>query len=123
MPNLIACTPAGQSHELGAFMVGVAATHLGWRVANLGAGLPAAEIAGAAMQNHATVIAMSIIYPEHDPHLPDELLSLQRYRAAPAYAETLARVGAVVVGSLAECCEALDRLRSERLPTAAASSS
>lgn len=134
MPNLIACTPAGQLHELGAFMVGVAATHLGWRVAYLGAGLPAAEIAGAAMQNHATVIALSIIYPEDDPHLPDELLSLQRYlpsdtriiaggRAAPAYAETLARVGAVVVGSLAECCEALDRLRSERLPTAAASSS
>jgi len=130
MPNLIACTPAGQLHELGAFMVGVAATHLGWRVAYLGAGLPAAEIAGAAMQNHAAAIALSIIYPDDDPDLPDELLSLRRYlpsdtriiaggRAAPAYGETLARIGAVVVTSLAECCEALDRLRAERRPAPA----
>ena len=129
MPNLIACTPAGQLHELGAFMVGVAATHLGWRVAYLGAGLPAAEIAGAAMQNQAAAVALSIIYPDDDPDLPDELLSLRRYlpsdtriiaggRAAPAYGETLARIGAVVVASLAECCEALDRLRSERRPAA-----
>ncbi len=131
MPNLIACTPAGQLHELGAFMVGVAATHLGWRVAYLGAGLPAAEIAGAALQNHAAAVALSIIYPEDDPNLSDELLSLRRYlpsdtriiaggRAAPGYRETLERIGAVVVSSLNECCQALDQIRGERLPAPAA---
>ncbi|MDQ3313379.1 MAG: MerR family transcriptional regulator [Verrucomicrobiota bacterium] len=125
MPNLIVCTPTGQAHELGAFMVGVAATHLGWRVAYLGPGLPAAEIAGAALQHRAIAVALSIIYPEDDPNLPGELLSLRRYlssdthiivggRAAPAYRETLVRIGALVVGSLSECGEALDRLRSER---------
>ena len=130
MPNLIACTPGGQLHELGAFMVSVAAMHLGWRVAYLGAGLPSAEIAGAAAQNQAGVIALSIIYPDDDPDLPGELVSLRRYlpsdtriiaggRAAPAYGETLAQIGAVLVASLAECCEALDRFRSERRPMTA----
>jgi DNA-binding transcriptional MerR regulator/methylmalonyl-CoA mutase cobalamin-binding subunit len=123
-PGLVVSTPVGQLHELGAFMAGVAATHLGWRVTYLGTGLPAAEIAGAALQNNATAVALSIIYPEDDPHLPDELLNLRRYlasstriivggRAAPAYAETLTRIGAIVVSSLTECCEALDRVRKE----------
>ena len=123
-PNLISCTPVGQLHELGAFMVAVAATHLGWRVAYLGASLPAAEIAGAAQQNNAAAVALSIIYPEDDPNLPEELLALRRYlpeqtriivggRAAPAYGETLARIGAIVVDTLGDCCEALDRLRRE----------
>ena len=121
-PRLICCTPAGQLHELGAFMVAAAATHLGWRVVYLGASLPAAEIAGAAQQNNAAVVALSIIYPGDDPNLPEELLGLRRYlpdetrilvggRAAPAYDETLARIGATVVDSLEDCCEALDRLR------------
>lgn len=73
---------------------------------------------------------MTQLYPDDDPHLPDELLSLRRYlpsdtrviaggRAAPAYGETLAQAGAVVVASLAECCEVLDRIRRERRPAAA----
>ena len=123
-PDLVVSTPAGQLHELGAFMAGVAATHLGWRVTYLGTGLPAAEIAGAALQNNAAAVALSIIYPEDDPNLPGELLNLRRYlapatrimvggRAAPAYSETLMRIGAIVVGSLTECCDALDRARKE----------
>ena len=131
MPNLIACTPTGQLHELGGFMAGVAATHLGWRVAYLGAGLPAAEIAGAATQRGAAAVALSIIYPEDDPHLSEELISLRRYlppeariivggRAAPAYREALSRIGALVVDSLAGFCDALDRLRKERVFTAIA---
>lgn len=126
-PDLVVSTPVGQLHELGAFMAGVAATHLGWRVTYLGTGLPAAEIAGAALQNHAAAVALSIIYPEDDPNLPGELLNLRGYlssstriivggRAAPAYAETLTRIGAIVVGSLPECCDALDRVRKETLP-------
>lgn len=123
-PSLVVGTPAGQLHELGAFMAGAAATHLGWRVAYLGAGLPAAEIAGAARQCGAAVVALSIIYPEDDPQLPEELLSLRRYlpftrlivggRAAAAYGETLVRIGASVVASLDECCEVLTKIRGER---------
>ncbi len=123
-PNLISCTPLGQLHELGAFMVGAAATNLGWRVAYLGAALPAAEIAGAALQNQAAVVALSIIYPEDDPDLPEELLRLRHAlpnetsiivggRAAPAYANSLKRIRALMVTSLADCCDVLDRLRRE----------
>ena len=98
----------------------IAATHLGWRVTYLGAGLPGAEIAGAALQNHAAAVTSSIIYSE------DELLSLRRYfpsdtrinaggLATAAYRATLDRIGAVVVSSLDECCQTLERIRNERL--------
>ena len=61
----------------------------------------------------------------------EELISLRRYlppeariivggRAAPAYREALSRNGALVVGSLAGFCDALDRLRKERVFTAIA---
>ncbi len=125
MPNLIACTPSGQLHELGAFMVGVAASHIGWRVTYLGAGLPAAEIAGAVAQNEAAAVALSIVYPGDDPCLSEELLDLKKFlpegtqiiaggRCAAGYRYALDRIGAVVVGSLDECCEVLDRLRMQR---------
>src|SRR5689334_11826376 len=52
-PALIAATPAGQHHELGAFMAVVVATHLGWRAIYLGSSLPAAEIAAAVIQVEA----------------------------------------------------------------------
>ena len=123
-PGLISCTPLGQLHELGAFMVAAAAANLGWRVTYLGAALPAAEIAGAALQNQAAVVALSIIYPEDDPDLAAELLRLRDDlpnetslivggRAAPAYAKTLKRIRALTVTSLADCSDVLDRLRRE----------
>ena len=43
-------------------LVGAAAANLGWHVTYLGASLPAAEIAGAARQNRARAVALSLVY-------------------------------------------------------------
>ena len=78
-PRLIIATPAGQVHELGAIIVKDAAAQIGWQTTYLGANLPAAEIAGAAIQNQAVAVALSIVYPEDDPDLPQELTNLRRF--------------------------------------------
>jgi DNA-binding transcriptional MerR regulator/methylmalonyl-CoA mutase cobalamin-binding subunit len=123
-PCLVVATPSGQLHELGAVMVSSAARNAGWRVAYLGVCLPAAEIAGAAVQNRARAVALSLVYPLDDPDLPLELASLRRFlpsdvklivggRAAPSYREVLHRMGAL----LAEDLNQLSRLLGEmRLP-------
>jgi methylmalonyl-CoA mutase cobalamin-binding subunit len=121
-PCLAVATPAGQLHELGAAIVAAAATNLGWRVTYLGAGLPAAEIAGPAMQSRARAVALSIVYPDDDPALPEELERLRRYlapevkilaggRAAPSYREALDSIGAITLTDLKEFLAQLEALR------------
>ncbi len=77
-PRVLVATPAGQLHEIGALLVTAVAAQVGWEVTYLGVGLPAAEIAGAARQNGARAVALSVVYPPDDPALPGEL---QRLRA------------------------------------------
>jgi len=121
-PVLVVATPAGQLHELGALLVAALAANLGWQVTNLGASLPAAEIAGAARQKRARAVALSLVYPEDDANLPGELTLLREAlpddttllvggRAMPAYRETLVRLGAILVEDLVQLGLALDRLR------------
>ena len=76
-PRIIVATSTGQLHELGAVMA-AAAANLGWRAIYLGPSLPAHEIAGAALRNEAAAVALSIIYPEDDPNLAQELTDLAR---------------------------------------------
>lgn len=121
-PRLVVATPAGQLHELGALLVGATAAQLGWRVTYLGASLPAAEIAGAARQNHARAVALSLVYPGDDPGLEGELVRLRDLlppdvvilaggRAMPAYLAAIERIGAVQIKDLAELGSTLDNLR------------
>jgi DNA-binding transcriptional MerR regulator/methylmalonyl-CoA mutase cobalamin-binding subunit len=121
-PVIVVATPAGQIHELGALLVGAAAANLGWHVTYLGASLPAAEIAGAARQNRARAVALSLVYPEDDPRLEGELTRLHELlppeamllvggRAMPAYDEVLAKIGATQVKDLAQLSSTLDELR------------
>lgn len=125
-PVLIVATPAGQLHEVGAVMVAAAAADCGWKVNYLGASLPAAEIAGVAIQSAARAVALSLVYPEDDPNLAVELQNLRRYlpssvailaggRASPAYRDLLQSVGALVCRSLEDLYANLDRLRQPRL--------
>jgi DNA-binding transcriptional MerR regulator/methylmalonyl-CoA mutase cobalamin-binding subunit len=122
VPTLVVATPSGQIHELGAVMVMAAASDLGWRVTYLGASLPAAEIAGAAVQHRARAVALSIVYPDDDPHIPQELQNLRRYlpsevrilvggRAASSYRQTLREIGALEASNLAEFSQQLEQLR------------
>jgi methanogenic corrinoid protein MtbC1 len=126
MPGLIVATPAGQLHELGAVIVAAAANDLGWRVVYLGTSLPAAEIAGAALQHQARAVALSIVYPEDDPSLDLELKTLRRFlpstqllaggRASAAYASTLKAIGAILPEDLNAIYYQLDNLRKPKAP-------
>ena len=71
------------------------------------------------------MVALSVVYPEDDPLLGEELQALRRFlpesialvvggRAAPAYADVLESVQAVAVGDLEELAAALDHLRGAR---------
>jgi DNA-binding transcriptional MerR regulator/methylmalonyl-CoA mutase cobalamin-binding subunit len=121
-PQIVVATPAGQLHELGAIMAAATAANLGWRPIYLGPGLPAHEIAGAALRNEAAAVALSIVYPEDDPTLARELTDLARLlpahtrilaggRAAHAYFDTLVRIGALYADSIEEFADRLDALR------------
>ncbi|MGD7652475.1 MAG: MerR family transcriptional regulator [Verrucomicrobiales bacterium] len=121
-PTLIICTPVGQLHELGAVIAAAAAANAGWNTIYLGPGLPAHEIAGAAIRNDATAVALSIVYPEDDPKLPQELENIVQLlpprtslivggRAAAAYQNVLEHIGAIVPADLKDFDARLDTLR------------
>ncbi len=121
-PVLVVGTPSGQLHELGALLAAAVASNLGWQVTYLGPSLPAAEIAGAARQNRARAVALSLVYPEDDPHLETELTRLRELlppevpllvggRATGAYHAALERIRAVQINDLAQLGLMLDELR------------
>ena len=121
-PVLVVATPSGQLHELGALLAGAAAANLGWHVTYLGASLPAAEIAGAARQNRARAVVLSLVYPEDDARLEGELARLRELlppetvllaggRAMPAYREALEKIGALQLRDLVHLGSVLDDLR------------
>lgn len=124
-PRLVVATPSGQLHELGALLVAAAAGSGGWQVTYLGAALPAAEIAGAATQARARAVALSVVYPEDDPHLPNELRSLRKLlpaavplllggRAVSAYRPALKGTRITFIEALPELYDALDEARAPR---------
>jgi len=119
-PNLIVATPSGQIHELGAVIVAAAASNMGWRVTYLGASLPSAEIAGAARQNRALAVALSLVYPDSDPTTEVELAQLRKFlppevkilvggRVAGSYETILQEIGAWQLNSLADLFPALEK--------------
>ena len=123
-PLLLVATPAGQSHELGALLAAAAAVQFGWRIAYLGAGMPAADLAGAARQLGARAVAVSLVYPTDDPELPIQLRQLQRGlpagvallvggRALPAYESAVRSAGGIAIGNLGELGAVLDELRRQ----------
>ncbi|MBV9468531.1 MAG: MerR family transcriptional regulator [Abitibacteriaceae bacterium] len=105
-PVLLVTTPAGQLHEIGALMAATTAAAEGWKVTYLGPNLPVEEIAAATLHTGARAVALSIVYPSDDIRLHDELKKLRAYvpnevlilaggRAAEAYDQVLAAIGAV----------------------------
>jgi len=121
-PVLVVATPTGQLHELGALLVGAAASNLGWHVTYLGASLPAAEIAGAARQSRAKAVALSLVYPEDDPKLAGELTAIRQAlpseiplliggRAMSAYQNVPEQIDATLIENLTQLGSVLDNLR------------
>ena len=126
-PHVVATTPAGQLHEMGALLAAVVATSEGWNSTFLGPNLPVEEIAGAAAQKGAKAVLLSIIYPGDDPHLGGELVKLRRLlgddiallaggRAAQHYRLFLNRAGAATLANLSELRDSLRLLRQETIP-------
>ncbi|HSH93902.1 MAG TPA: MerR family transcriptional regulator [Roseimicrobium sp.] len=124
-PTVIVTTPAGQLHELGAVIVAATAASRGWKVTYLGSSLPASEIAGAAIQNRARAVALSVIYPDDDPNMATELAQLRRVlpasipiliggRAAPTYKDAIAKIGATLITDLPGLSQQLDDLRARK---------
>jgi len=123
-PVIVVGTPAGQVHELGALMAAAAAANLGWRVTYLGTSLPATEIAGIAIQRQARVVALSLVYPEDDAGLAEELANLRAAlpadvrivvggRAAESYRDALEKIGAFRVADLDGLMVTLDQFRKQ----------
>jgi methanogenic corrinoid protein MtbC1 len=128
-PVLVAATPAGQRHEFGALLAALEAEAAGFAAAYLGPDLAVDEIAGAAAELKARVVALSLVYPGDDPRLPAELARLRRMlgegtavlaggAAAPDYAPALERAGIEVIPSLAALRARLHALRSPRAAAA-----
>ena len=103
-------------------MVAAVAAGEGWRATYLGPDLPPEEIAAAATEKGAQVVALSLLYPPDDPGLADDLRRLRRLlspstallaggRACPAYGAVLDEIGAIRVPDLPTLRRELDRLR------------
>ena len=65
-PLMVAGTLRGDLHEFGAMLASVVAADAGWRVLYLGPSLPASEIASAAAQSGAALVAVSVVDGEGD---------------------------------------------------------
>ena len=120
-PMLLVTTPVGQRNEIGALLVVATSAAAGWQVAYLGADLPSSEIASAARQIGASVVALSIVYPGDDPDLAGELVALRRHlsddvsvlvggRAAGSYVAAIAAINAIHVSDLGDLRQILMRL-------------
>ena len=115
--------PKEAPHELGALLAAAMAANLGWHVTYLGASLPAPEIAGAAKQNRARAVALSLVYPTDDPRMDGELTRLRELlppevalicggSAIAGYRSVLDRIGARPIADLGQLSGVLDGLRT-----------
>lgn len=122
-PVMVASTPQGQNHELGALIVSLTAAAQGWKVVYLGPDLPADEIAAAAQRTGARVVALSLVFPPDSPGVVRQLKKLQRSlsssvqivvggRSSSGYAKTLDAIGAITLPDLPSLRLKLEELRN-----------
>lgn len=120
-PGLIVATPSGQLHDIGALMAGLVASMQGWHVVQLGANIPADEMAVAAEMIRARAVAISLVSPRGDAGvvaeirrlralLPDSVYMLAGGRALASYKGALDEVRARSFPDLTSFRHALDEL-------------
>lgn len=109
-PVMVAATPAGEKHELGALLAAVSGAAEGWKAIFLGPDLPAEEVAVAALRLEADVVTLSCVDPRTAEALPGEILRIRERLPADVHL--------VVGGPLAEAREGALRTEGvEILPT------
>jgi MerR family transcriptional regulator, light-induced transcriptional regulator len=124
-PVMVTATPRGQEHELGALIAGVVAASSGWKVIYLGSNLPGEEIGAVVSHLNARVVALSIVYPNDDLHLkqelkkfkhllPDEVSIIVGGRAANGYYDVLDEIGAIVVKDSRQLRLELEAIRENK---------
>jgi DNA-binding transcriptional MerR regulator len=78
-PNIVLGTPAGQLHKLGTLSAALAAAEAGWRPINVGANLPAEELAAAVSKFNAKCVGLSVSFLLGGNQLKPELTKLRRF--------------------------------------------
>lgn len=122
-PILLATTLSGQMHELGALMAAATAASAGWNVMYLGPNMPAEDIASAARRRETRAVVISLVYPDDDPRVTNELSRLRRLldpriellvggRASESYKNIIEQNGGVHITGLEHLFEKLASLRS-----------
>lgn len=120
-PRLVTATVTGQSHELGALIAAAAASAEGWSVTWLGANLPAADIAEAAMKLNVRAVGLSLVHPSGDPAVSEELRKLRTLlprstelvvggSGTAGYALVLEEIGVAPLGDLNSFVERLRQI-------------
>ncbi|MDF1506298.1 MerR family transcriptional regulator, partial [Roseisolibacter sp. H3M3-2] len=124
-PDLVVATPPGQMQELGALLTAAAAATGGWRVVYLGPGLPAEDVAEAAVRTRAAAVAVSLGTVSGDRVVSRELRRLRTLLpaavaivveggATDAYGSVLRAIRADVARDVRTLLTRLRALRSER---------
>ena len=126
-PRVVISTPANEHHELGALLAAAAAAGEGWRGVYLGPNLPALDIAVAATQAAASVVALSVVYADGERtlrelrrlavELPSSTLLVIGGAAAARLERSLRVQGIRVLSDLAAFRAVLRERRSARTAT------
>jgi len=122
-PVIVVTTPKGQLHDVGAAIVSTAAVNEGYQVIYLGANLDYNEITSAIIKNDAKALALSIVHPNDDIFLNDELRNLRKNldekypiiiggRASESYIDAINDINAYHVNDLYMFREILKNLRN-----------
>jgi MerR family transcriptional regulator, light-induced transcriptional regulator len=77
-PAFLVAAPAGERHEIGALLAASVAASEGWRVVYLGADLPAADIAAAAVTTNAKAVGLSVVFVENADRITEEVRAIRR---------------------------------------------
>jgi len=101
--RLVVTTLPGELHELGALIAALVAATKGWHVTYLGPSLPPTEIARAATDGRAKVVAISLVSPR-DPEVVGEELEVIR-RNIPSATEIV--VGGRATDSVGQILDSL----------------
>jgi methanogenic corrinoid protein MtbC1 len=118
-PLALFATPAGERHEFGALMAAVIAATRGWRVLYLGADVPAADIARAALRHRPRLVAVSVVsrdvgqpltevLSDLREGLPSEVTLIVGGRGLARHEELLNEIGALRIDNLAGLRDYLD---------------
>jgi cobalamin-dependent methionine synthase I len=81
-PNLLVATPSGDRHEIEAVMAAAVAAAEGWRVTYLGPGVPAGDIASAALNTGAHAVGMTVAQVANGDRMLGELRALRTQLSA-----------------------------------------